>query len=933
MDLEELGRAEREERTLLRDRIRLLEGEKLALTRSSCDLRNQLEASIESQASLRKSLSATQANEQSLSSLNILLESRLRTAQSELSSYQQELKTANDFKTSLETEVRTCKEEIMRLKGKLVDAELRETQVAVEMRTVRDTAERNTAEIEEKREEISMKCQRLVSEFRDSERLLQGEIERIRAELAGKTKENDQNLGLIADLTTRYDDLAAKMTLSNQENSEIISKLTENLSQKDQEIVDLKEKSGVLPLLNFPTESRDRVAFLTDKLTDLQVKYNRATAKSDTFERQLRLLMQEIEQKAPLWTQQKRNYEELCEAYSTLKAEVEVQRQEAGLTEEMEKWEEKYREEREENEKMRQEIATLSTQIRTLLLEVHRLRYGGEEFQASQGTFRSISELQQENQRLNEELSAGVRVRQGRNEELLEKASLELIAQRRTIEELTRQLQVSEELLQQGYVPSTRLSQLTVELKDRENQLKLQVSNLQSDLSYSKSTITRLEHTLEDRENELITTRADLRSVKKSLLESQTRVSQLTSELMVSQSSEKRLQESASSTRLDTKTAKDRYTNLEFEYSMLKEQYQISAVSCTSLQERMQEMEKRHREEMEGMIAERGTIYGEWRKREEELRDTKKKWRDEVAKLKADLENWKAEVSYAQAAWQLEDNPTVVQYRLQISELKVAYNDLQDTHARLLRLYEDLSSEHTLALAEIQRLSDKYQLHRLMEMLEMTREDLHMRTAMYYETLDRAKVAEEEVKRLTLALKEAEDRVRELEDSLAREKNLFLQETTHTSQLQTALMAYIAKVTSLESDINHLTTERDHLISEMALKQKEWHEAQSISSGNFQYIREFQAQISNLKREKVDLEVKYKEKVDLIERNNAKFAEEKGNLEGFYRGELRKLETELETVRTENGRLREEGRGLDTGTRKVLGRLVELQHRLLQVKP
>jgi len=932
MDLEALSRSEREDRTLLQDRVRLLETDKLALTRSACDLRNQLEAALESQSALRKSLAATQASEQSLSALNVLLESRLRTAQNEVASYQQELHSAVDSRAALEGELTRTKEDLLKARGLLVDAGLKEQQLAAETQSVRERSDRCVKEGEYRREQEAAQLQRVQADCRESERQLRGEIERIRQELAAKTAENDHNSGLITDLTVRCDDLVAQLALSTQENADNTDKLTEALDLKDTEISELKERSGILPLLNFPTESKEQVHFLTTKLTDLHVKYARATTKAETFEKQLRLLLEEVEVKAPLMAQQRANYEELCEAYSALKASVEMA-EESADSRDVVTLRERLKTETLDNDYLREEVATLSIQVRTLLIEVHRLRYGGEDPLLSPNSFRSIEELQKENQRLHGDLRRAESSLQGRNEDLLEKARLELIAQRATIDQLTQQLQVSEDLLQQGYVPTSKVSQLMTLQRERENQLKLQAANYQADLAFARGTGERLQTSLEAAQKEVLSLREELRNTHGASVQAQSRVGQLVAELAAAQETIKRLQHAQITLQREVQSAKDAHEKLQFETARLREKYEVGSASALSLHTLLQEQAKSHREEIDKFISERETIYAQWRAREQELADTKKNWRDEVSRLKADIENLKAELTCSQALFELEDQPIVVQYRLQVSELKLQFNDLQDAHERLLREFDQLSREHNRALEEIQRLSDQYQRHRLLEMLEMTREDALTRTVMYHETLHDLRTAQAEVLRLTEAVKEAEAKVEDLENSLAREKTLFLQETTHTSQLQTAILAYISKVTQLEADFKQLTTERDTLAAEMTQQQREWSEAQSISSGNFQYIREFQGQISKLKREKVDLEVKYKELVDREGWERGHLAEEKAGLERVYRGEVEKLERELGRVKEENVVLKEGCKGLDPGTRKALERLTELQYRLFRVKP
>ena len=932
MDFDALSRAEREDRTLLQDRVRLLETEKLALTRSACDLRNHLEAAIESQSALKKSLAATQANEQNLNSLNILLESRLRTAQNEVSSYQQELQNAVGSRSTLERDLTKAREEVMQAKGMLVDAGLREQQLRVEAQSLKESWERTVGEGEQRREQEAMRMQRVQMDSRESERQLHGEIERIREELAAKTAESDHNSGLIADLTIRCDDLATQLALAAKESEENIAKLTEALTLKDNEISNLKERSGILPLLNFPTESKEQVHFLTDKLSDLHVKYARATAKAETFEKQLRLLLEEVEVKAPLMAQQRANYEDLCEAYSELRASVEI----AGRSvdsDEVLTLRERLKTETQDNAYLREEVMTLSLQVRTLLIEVHRLRYGGDHLMLPPDTFRSLEELQKENQRLHEELHRANRDIQDHNEDLLEQARLELIEQRKTIDKLTEQLQVSEDLLQQGYVPVSRVSQLTAQQKERENQLKLQVANLQADLALAKGTAGRLQTSLEAANKEAVSLREELRTSQKATMQAQARESKTTSELQTAQEAIKRLQNLQNTLQFEVQSAKDRHEQLQVENTRLREKYEIGSASALSIQTQLQEQAKSHREELDKFISEREMIYSQWRAREQELSETKKNWRDEVSKLKADIENLKGEFSLSQALFELEDQPIVVQYRFQVSELKAQLNDLQDAHEKLLRNFNDLNEEHKRALAEIQLLSDKYQRHRLMELLEMTREEVLTRTVMYHDTLAKLRKAEEENTRLNAALKEAEAKVMELENSLAREKTLFLQETAHTSQLQTAILAYISKVTQMEADFKQLTEERASLVAEMATQQKEWSEAQSISSGNFQYIREFQGQISKLKREKVDLEVKYKEMAEQGEREKGKLMEERGVLERIHRREVENLEGELERVKGENVELREGLRGLEPGTKKALERLTQLQYRLFRLRP
>lgn len=932
MDLEAPSRTERESRTLLQDRVRLLETDKVALTRSACDLRNQLEAALESQSALRKSLAATQASEQSLSALNVLLESRLRTAQNEVASYQQELRSAVDNRSALEAELTKTKEDLLKARGLLVDAGLKEQQLAAETQSLRERSERTVMEGEYRREQEAIQLQRLQADCRESERQLRGEIERIREELAAKTAENDHSSGLIADLTVRCDDLAAQLAFSTQESADNTVKLTEALALKDTEISELKERSGLLPLLNFPTESKEQVHFLTTKLTDLHVKYARATTKAETFEKQLRLLLEEVEAKGPLMAQQRANYEELCEAYSALKASVEIA-EESANSGEVVTLRERLKTEMLDNDYLREEVTTLSLQVRTLLIEVHRLRYGGEDPLLSSGAFRSLEELQKENQRLHGELRRAENGLQGRNEDLLEKARLELIAQRTTIDQLTQQLQVSEDLLQQGYVPTSKVNQLMTLQRERENQLKLQVANYQADLAFAKGAGDRLQISLEAAQKEVLSLREDLRTAHGASIQVQSRASQIATELAAAQETIKRLQNAQITLQREVQSAKDSQEKLQFETTRLREKYEVGSASALSLHTLLQEQAKSHREEIDKFISERETIYAQWRAREQELADIKKNWRDEVSRLKADIENLKAEIACSQALFELEDQPIVVQYRLQVSELKTQINDLQDAHEQLLRSFDQLSGEHARALAEIQLLSDKYQRHRLLETLEMTREEALTRTVMYHETLTHLRIAQKEVLQLSEALKEAQAKVEDLENSLAREKTLFLQETTHTSQLQTAILAYISKVTEMEADFKQLTTERDTLAAGMAQQQKEWSEAQSISSGNFQYIREFQGQISKLKREKVDLEVKYKELADRGERERGQFVEEKATSERVYRGEVEKLERELGRVKEENVVLREGCKGLDPGTRKALERLTELQYRLFRLKP
>jgi hypothetical protein len=400
-------------------------------------------------------------------------------------------------------------------------------------------------------------------------------------------------------------------------------------------------------------------------------------------------------------------------------------------------------------------------------------------------------------------------------------------------------LQVSEDLLQQGYVPVSRVSQLTAQQKEREPQLKLHVANLQADLALAKGTVGRLQTTLEAANKEAVSLREELRTSQRASMQAQARENKATSELQTAQETIKRLQNLQNTLQFEVQNAKDRHEQLQFENNRLREKYEVGSVSALSLQTQLQEQAKSHREELDKFISEREIIYSQWRAREQELTETKKNWRDEVSKLKADIENLKAESSLSQALFELEDQPIVVQYRLQVAELKAQLNDLQDAHDHLLRNFSDLNDKHKQTLAEIQLLSDRYQRHRLMELLEMTREEVLVRTAMYHETLANLRKAEEEVNRLNAALKEAEAKVIELENSLAREKTLFLQETAHTSQLQTAILAYISKVTQMEADFKQLTAERDTLVAEMSTQQKEWSEAQSISSGNFSTFANF----------------------------------------------------------------------------------------------